>query len=50
MDFDKSKHLSDKAIKRRKMEREKLVTLENEREERVRKEREEEEVRKEEER
>ena len=49
-DFDKSKHLSDKAIKRRRLEREKLKALEKEREDRVRREREEEEFRREEER
>lgn len=41
IDFDKTKHLSDKAIRRRLMEREKLEELEKEREEKVRREREE---------
>ncbi|KAK3099233.1 hypothetical protein FSP39_001309 [Pinctada imbricata] len=43
VDFDKSKHLSDRSIKKRRLEREKLEQLEREREEKVRKEREEEE-------
>ena len=50
VDFDKTKHLSDKNIKRRRQEREKLIQLEKEREERVRKEREDEERKKEDER
>lgn len=45
MDFDRTKHLSDKSIKKRRIEREKLEQLEREREEKVRKEREEEEQR-----
>ncbi|XP_062595118.1 A-kinase anchor protein 17A-like, partial [Saccostrea cucullata] len=45
VDFDKTKHLSDKSIKKRRIEREKLEQLEREREEKVRKEREEEERR-----
>lgn len=49
VDFDKTKHLSDRSIKKRRMEREKLEQLEREREEKVRKEREEEEKRIEEE-
>ena len=49
MEFDKTKHLSDKSIKKRRMEREKLEQLEREREEKVRREREEEEKRVEEE-
>ena len=48
VDFDKTCHLSDHAIKKRASERAKLKALEKEREERVRKEREEEERRKEE--
>ncbi|KAL3878595.1 hypothetical protein ACJMK2_030931 [Sinanodonta woodiana] len=50
VDFDRTKHLSDKAIRKRRSEREKLEQLEQEREEKVRKEREEEEKRKEDER
>ncbi|XP_023209617.1 A-kinase anchor protein 17A-like [Centruroides sculpturatus] len=50
IDFDKTKHLSDKNIKKRRSEREKLLALEKEREERVKKEREEEEKRRKEER
>ncbi|XP_056012417.1 A-kinase anchor protein 17A-like isoform X2 [Ostrea edulis] len=45
VDFDRTKHLSDKSIKKRRIEREKLEQLEREREEKVRKEREEEEQR-----
>lgn len=33
MDFDKTKHLSDMSIRRRKMEREKLMAKEREKEE-----------------
>lgn len=40
IDFDKTKHLSDKAIKKRRIERWKLTQLEKEKEEKVRKERE----------
>ncbi|XP_014664342.1 PREDICTED: A-kinase anchor protein 17A-like [Priapulus caudatus] len=50
IDFDKTKHLGDKHIRKRRLEREKLDQLEKEREDRVRKEREEEERKKEEER
>lgn len=50
VDFDKTKHLSDKAIKKRRIERWKLEQLEKQREEKVRKEREEEERKQEEER
>ena len=50
VDFDKSKHLSDKSIKRRRIEREKLQALEQEKEDRVRKEREAEERKRQEER
>ena len=50
VDFDKTKHLSDKAIRKRHTEHERLEQLEREREERVRKEREEEERRQEDER
>ncbi|XP_076336331.1 uncharacterized protein LOC143239290 isoform X2 [Tachypleus tridentatus] len=50
VEFDKTKHLSDRQIRKRRLEREKLITLEKEREERVRKERKEEEKRIEEER
>ncbi|KAH9487517.1 A-kinase anchor protein 17A, partial [Bulinus truncatus] len=50
VDFDKSKHLSEKNIRRRRIEREKLEALERERLERARREREEEERKKEEER
>ena len=42
MDFDKTKHLSDKNIKKRRLERERLISLEIEREMRVKREREEE--------
>uniref|UniRef100_A0A3B3ZJG9 Uncharacterized protein n=1 Tax=Periophthalmus magnuspinnatus TaxID=409849 RepID=A0A3B3ZJG9_9GOBI len=48
--FDTSKHLSDAAIKKRNMERQKLQELEKQREEQKRREKEEEERRKEEER
>jgi len=41
VDFDKTKHLTDKNIKKRRMDRERLEQLEREREERVRREREE---------
>ena len=50
MDFDKTKHLADKAIRKREEERQKLIQLEQEREDRVRKEREAEEQRREDER
>ncbi|XP_077983790.1 A-kinase anchor protein 17A-like [Glandiceps talaboti] len=50
VDFDKTKHLSDKNIKKRTIEREKLMELEKQKEERIRKEREEEERIKDEER
>jgi arginine/serine-rich splicing factor 17 len=50
IDFDKTKHLTDKAIRKRRIEREKLVALEQQREAKVRKEREEEERQREEER
>lgn len=50
VDFDKTKHLSDKAIRRRRLERERLEELEKEREDRVRREREEQERKLEEER
>lgn len=43
VDFDRTKHLSDKAIRKRRLERQKLEELEREKEEKVRKEREEEE-------
>lgn len=36
VEFDKSKHLSDASIRRRKLEREKLMTLERERDEKER--------------
>ena len=49
MDFDKTKHLADKAIRKREEERQKLIQLEQEREDRVRKEREAEEQRREDE-
>ena len=49
VDFDRTKHLSDKSIRKRRLEREKLIQLEREREERVKREREEEERRREEE-
>ena len=45
VDFDKTKHLTDKAIRKRRLEREHLEELEREREEKVRREREEEERR-----
>ena len=41
VDFDKSKHLTDKAIRKRRLERQRLEQLEQEREDRVRREREE---------
>lgn len=50
VDFDKTKHLTDKNIKKRTFERERLEKLEMEREVRVRRERDEEERKKEEER
>lgn len=50
MDFDKAKHLSDPAIRRRRTEREKLIAQEREKEERERKEQELQERKKEEER
>ncbi|PSN37749.1 hypothetical protein C0J52_22720 [Blattella germanica] len=50
VDFDKTKHLSDPAIRRRRIEREKLMAQEREREERERKQQELEERKKEEER
>ncbi|XP_002735125.1 A-kinase anchor protein 17A-like [Saccoglossus kowalevskii] len=50
VEFDKTKHLSDKHIKKRKLERDKLIELETQREERIKKEREEEDRKKEEER
>lgn len=50
VDFDRSKHLCEASIRKRQMEREKLIQLEKEREERVSKERLEEERRKEDER
>lgn len=43
IDFDKTKHLSDKNIRRRRLERERLEQLEKEREERVKRERDEQE-------
>lgn len=43
IDFDKTKHLTDKNIRRRRLERERLEQLEKEREERVKREREKEE-------
>lgn len=49
VDFDKTKHLSEKAIQKRHIEREKLIHLEREREDRVRREREDEERKREEE-
>lgn len=49
VDFDKTKHLSEKGIQKRNIEREKLIHLEREREERVRRERDEEERKREEE-
>ena len=39
IDFDKTKHLTDKAIRKRRLEREKLEQLEKDREEKVLKER-----------
>ncbi|KAJ8252869.1 hypothetical protein GJAV_G00206480 [Gymnothorax javanicus] len=48
--FDTTKHLSDWAVKRRQMERQKLLELEQQREEQKRREKEEEERRREEER
>lgn len=50
VDFDKTKHLSDPAIRRRKNEREKLMAQEREKEEKERKEQERQEQKKEEER
>lgn len=50
VDFDKTKHLSEKSIRKRKLEREKLEVAERERIEREKKEKEEEERRKKEER
>lgn len=50
VDFDRTKHLSDKAIRRRRQEREKLIELEKEREDRVKRQRLEEEQRKEDDR
>jgi arginine/serine-rich splicing factor 17 len=50
VDFDKTKHLSDPAIRRRKNEREKLMAQEREKEEKERKEQEHQEQKKEEER
>lgn len=47
VDFDKSKHLSDKMIRKRRQEREKLELLENMRLEEARREKEEEEKKKE---
>lgn len=47
VDFDRTKHLSDKMIRKRRQEREKLEALENLRLEQVRQEREEEERKKE---
>jgi len=49
VDFDKTKHLSEKAIRRRVLERERMIQLEKEREDRVRREREEEDRKREEE-
>jgi len=49
VDFDKTKHLSEKSIHKRTIEREKLIELEREREERVKREREEEERKREDE-
>lgn len=46
IDFDRTKHLSDKNIRKRRQEREKLIELEQEKEDRVRKEREDEERKK----
>ena len=45
VDFDKTKHLCDKSIRKRRLEREYLEELEREREEKVKREREEEERR-----
>ena len=45
VDFDKTKHLTDKSIRKRRLEREHLELLEKEREEKVRREREEQERR-----
>jgi arginine/serine-rich splicing factor 17 len=50
VDFDKSKHLSEPSIRRRRIEREKLMAQEREREERERREQELQEQKKEEER
>ena len=50
VDFDKTKHLSDPAIRRRKNEREKLMAQEREKEEKERKEQELQEQKREEER
>lgn len=50
MSFDTSKHLSEIALKKRNLERQKLQELERQREEQKRREKEEEERRKEEER
>ena len=50
VDFDKTKHLCDPAIRRRKNEREKLMAQEREKEEKERKEQERQEQKKEEER
>ena len=47
MDFDKTKHLSDRMIRKRRLEREKLEALENLRLEQVQQEREEEEMKRE---
>lgn len=50
VDFDKTKHLSDPAIRRRKNEREKIMAQEREKEEKERKEQELQEQKKEDER
>lgn len=50
VDFDKTKHLCEKSIKRRQQERDRLIQMEREEAERARKEKEEEVRRKEEER
>lgn len=50
VDFDRTKHLSNKSIRRRERERQRLIELEEQRAEQKRKEKEEEERRKEEER
>lgn len=50
MTFDTTKHLSDLALKKRQLERQKLQELEKQREEQKRRERQEEERRREEER